>query len=470
MKPAILVVDDEEDNRLALQTILADWGYEVEVAADGQDALKKASVCRPALVITDLVMPDMDGMGLMGLLQNELPRTPVIILTGFATVDGAVAAMRQGAYDYLTKPVDLDRLRILVEKALDKGRDLQEIVTLRRRLKHVWGLGRLIGQSKPMQEVHRLIEMAAATPAPVLIYGETGTGKELVAHTLHELSSRSSGPFLAVNCAAMPETLLESEIFGHERGAFTDARDRREGCFELAHGGTLLLDEVSEMHPGTQAKFLRVLQDGSFRRLGGKSEIRVDVRVVAATNKEPLAALQAGTFREDLYYRLNVFSIALPALRHRAEDIPLIVAGFLEEFNVKYDRHVKGIDDDATKILMGHTWPGNVRELRNVVERAVIQCKKDVLTPVHFPAFAKKRLESAGDDDESLTVPIGMPLREVEKRFVLRTLASERNNKTRAANRLEITAKTLHNMLHRWGLLDAHAGVFRGDNSREHVS
>jgi DNA-binding NtrC family response regulator len=469
MKPAILVVDDEEDGRLALQTILTNWGYEVEVAGDGQEAVKKASLCRPALVITDLVMPDLDGMGLMGVLQSELPRVPVIILTGFATVDGAVAAMRQGAYDYLTKPVDMDRLRILVEKALDKGKDLQEIVALRRRLKNVWGVGRLIGQSKPMQEVHRLIELAAGTPAPVLIYGETGTGKELVAHTLHELSGRSSGPFLAVNCAAMPETLLESEIFGHERGAFTDARDRREGCFELAHGGTLLLDEVSEMRPSTQAKFLRVLQEGSLRRLGGKSEIRVDVRVVAATNREPQASLQAGTFREDLYYRLNVFTIGLPSLRQRIDDIPLLVTGFIEEFNAKYDRHVKGTDDDAMKILMGHGWPGNVRELRNVVERAVIQCKRDVLTPAHFPAFARKRVEAGAGDDESLTVPIGMPLREVEKRFVLKTLVSERNNKTRAASRLEITAKTLHNMLHRWGLLDAHSGAFRGDASRERV-
>src|SRR5215468_7259736 len=286
MRPVILVVDDEEDNRIALQSILSSWGYEVEVAAEGQEALEKASERRPALVITDLVMPDVDGMGLMSALQRDLPQVPVIILTGFATVDSAVAAMREGAYDYLTKPVDMDRLRILVEKALDKAQALQE--------------------------VHRLIDLAAGTPAPVLIHGETGTGKELVARTLHELSPRAKAPFVAVNCAAMPETLLESEIFGHERGAFTDARDRREGCFELAHGGTLFLDEVGEMQPGTQAKFLRVLEEGSFRRLGGRSEIRVDVRVIAATNKDPLAAMKDGSFREDLYYRLNVFSLPIP--------------------------------------------------------------------------------------------------------------------------------------------------------------
>src|SRR5215472_3070179 len=433
MRPVILVVDDEEDNRIALQTILTSWGYEVEGAAEGQEALKKASVSRPALVITDLVMPDVDGMGLMSALQRELPRVPVIILTGFATVDSAVAAMREGAYDYLTKPVDMDRLRVLLEKALDKARALQEIAVLRRRLKDVWGLGRLIGQSKPMQEVHRLIELAAATPAPVRIHGETGTGKELVARTLHELSARSKGPFVAVNCAAMPETLLESEIFGHERGAFTDARDRREGCFELANGGTLFLDEIAEMQPGTQAKFLRVLQEGTLRRLGGKNEIRVDVRAIAATNKEPVAALRAGTFREDLYYRLNVFSIGLPPLRERLEDIPLLVTGFIEEFNAKYDRHVKAADDATIEMLMAHSWPGNVRELRNVLERALIGSHDDVLTPAGLPTFSRTSVKSHPivEGGESLTVPIGLPLREVEKKFVLRTLASENNNKTR---------------------------------------
>jgi DNA-binding NtrC family response regulator len=316
-------------------------------------------------------------------------------------------------------------------------------------------MGRLIGRSAPMREVHRLIEQAAATAAPVLIHGETGTGKELVARTLHELSARAGRPFVAVNCAAMPETLLESEIFGHERGAFTDARDRREGCFELAHGGTLLLDEVAEMAPGTQAKFLRVLEEGSFRRLGGKSEIKVDVRVVAATNKDPIAAMKDGTFREDLYYRLNVFSLAVPPLRQRVEDIPLIVTGFIEEFNGKYDKRITGADDATLKILMANPWPGNVRELRNVVERAFIACEGDVLTPRYLPSISPVAATTAAwsGDPDALTVPIGLPLREVEKQFVLRTLAAENNNKTRAADRLAISTKTLHNMLQRWGLL-----------------
>jgi DNA-binding NtrC family response regulator len=307
-----------------------------------------------------------------------------------------------------------------------------------------------------MQEVHRLIEQAAATPAPVLVHGETGTGKELVARTLHELSARADGPFVAVNCAAMPETLLESEIFGHERGAFTDARDRREGCFELAHGGTLLLDEVAEMQPGTQAKFLRVLEEGAFRRLGGKTEIKVDVRVVAATNKDPVAAVRDGAFREDLYYRLNVFSLAVPPLRHRVEDIPLLVTGFFEEFNRKYDKRVASVDDAALEILMSHAWPGNVRELRNVVERAFIACEGDVIVPRLPLGISPPPVVAAPIDPDTLTIAIGLPLREVEKQFVLRTLAAEHNNKTRAADRLEISTKTLHNMLQRWGLLHPH--------------
>ncbi|HUM17362.1 MAG TPA: sigma-54 dependent transcriptional regulator [Candidatus Nitrosotalea sp.] len=453
-KPHILIVDDEEDSRAALEKVLGTWGYATDVASEAREALRKATTVRPSLVITDLVMPDIDGLSLLESLQQELPRVPVIILTGRASVDTAVGAMRKGAYDYLTKPVDLDRVRLLIEKALDRARTLDEITILRRRVREVWGLGRLIGRSAPMQEVHRFIEQAAATPAPVLIHGETGTGKELVARTLHELSARAHGPFVAVNCAAMPETLLESEIFGHERGAFTDARDRREGCFELAHGGTLLLDEVAEMQPGIQVKFLRVLQEGSFRRLGGKSEIKVDVRVVAATNKDPIAAIRDGALREDFYYRLNVFSLSVPPLRQRIEDIPLIVTGLVEEFNGKYDRRILGVDDAALKILMSHAWPGNVRELRNVVERAFIACEGDVITAKVLPAISLATVSTAWSGNaDALTVPMGLPLRDVAKQFVLRTLAAENNNKTHAADRLDISVKTLHNMLRRWGLL-----------------
>jgi DNA-binding NtrC family response regulator len=447
-KPQILIVDDEEDSRVALETLLGAWGYATDVASQGREALERAPSLRPSIVITDLMMPDVDGLTLLSALQQEMPRVPVIILTGRATVDTAVAAMRQGAYDYLTKPVDLDRLRLLIEKALDRARTLDEITILRRRVKEVWGLGRLIGRSAPMQEVHRLIEQAAATPAPVLIHGETGTGKELVARTLHDLSARAGGPFVAVNCAAMPETLLESEIFGHERGAFTDARDRREGCFELAHGGTLLLDEVAEMHPGIQAKFLRVLEEGSFRRLGGKAEIKVDVRVVAATNKDPVTAMKDGAFREDLYYRLNVFTLAVPPLRQRIEDIPLIVTGFIEEFNAKYDKRITGADDATLKILMANSWPGNVRELRNTVERVVIMHPGVKVSANDLPPQGKEEPPAA-----SFRFPSFKEATEAYHReFIQRKLEEAEGNVSRAAELMGVDRSHLYRRMRALGI------------------
>jgi transcriptional regulator with PAS, ATPase and Fis domain len=300
-----------------------------------------------------------------------------------------------------------------------------------------------------MQEVYRLIDLAAPTTAPVLISGESGTGKELAARRLHELSPRSKGPFVAVNCSAIPETLLESEIFGHEKGAFTGALERRAGCFELAHGGTLLLDEIAEMTPSTQAKFLRILQDGVVRRLGGKTELAVDVRVLAATNKDPVKAMKDGTFREDLYYRLNVVSILLPPLRERREDIPLLIQAFVEEFNGKYARQIRSVDEAAQQILMAHPWPGNVRELRNTIERAVITCETDLIAPRHLPpGFAAGRRDEAASE---VTLPLGTSVEEAEKVLILKTLASVGNNKARAAEILKISLKTLHNKLHRYG-------------------
>ncbi|MFB3818751.1 MAG: sigma-54-dependent transcriptional regulator [Candidatus Methylomirabilales bacterium] len=445
----ILIADDEEASRRGLRELLASWGYEVQEAADGQEALERAASFLPAVVVTDLVMPRLDGLGLLKALQAELPFAIVIMLTGHATIETAVAAMKQGGYDYLTKPVDVPRLRILIEKALEKGEALREVALLRRRLQAVWGSGNLVGRSRAMQEVYRLIDLAAPTTAPVLITGESGTGKELVARSLHQLS-QSKGPFVAVNCSAIPETLLESEIFGHERGAFTGATERRPGCFELAHGGTLFLDEIAEMGMAIQAKFLRILQDGAVRRLGGKAELKVDVRVLAATNKDPLQAIKDGTFREDLYYRLNVIHIPLPPLRERREDIPLLVQAFLEDFNKKYDKQVRSVDEATQRILSEHAWPGNVRELRNAVERAVILCDEDLIAPHHLPpGFTAPPAPEAPTN--SVLFPLGTTVEEAEKQLILKTLASVGHNKAKAASILGISIKTLHNKLHRYG-------------------
>jgi DNA-binding NtrC family response regulator/signal transduction histidine kinase/HAMP domain-containing protein len=381
----ILVVDDEPASRKGLQELLTVWGYDVSAAGDGQEALERAAARVPDLVIADLVMPGIDGLELLSRLKRDFPTTAVVFLTGQGSIETAVQAIKDGAYDYLTKPVDPTRLQILLDRALERSETAREVQLLRRQLRQRGAFGRLLGSSRGMMEVMRQVEVSAPTDATLFIAGESGTGKELVARTVHELSPRRRGPFVAVNCAAIPETLLESEIFGHERGSFTGAVERRQGCFELADGGTLFLDEVAEMQPGTQAKFLRVLQEGQFRRLGAKAEIRVNVRVVAATNKEPVKALQDGTLREDLYYRLNVFAIALPPLRDRLEDLSDLAQAFVEEFNDRHGRNVRGVDETALDVLRRHRWPGNVRELRNVIERAVIICSGDLVRAEHLP-------------------------------------------------------------------------------------
>ena len=447
----ILIVDDEEPARQGLTALLARWGYDVDEAGDGQEALAKASAGLPAVVVSDLVMPKMDGLELLRALKTDVPFASVILLTGQGSIDTAVTAMKEGAYDYLTKPVDVARLRLLIPKAAERGEALREVALLRRKLSQVWGLGRLVGTSAGMQEVYRLIEVAAPTTAPVLISGESGTGKELVARTLHDLSPRAKGPFVAVNCAAIPETLLESEIFGHEKGAFTGALERRPGCFELAHEGTIFLDEIAEMNPGTQAKFLRILQDGAVRRLGGRTEIRVDVRVLAATNKDPVKAIQEGTFREDLYYRLNVVSLALPPLRERRDDIPALVQAFIEEFNTRYDKQIRSLDETVLNGLIAQSWPGNVRELRNTLERAIIVCEGDTILPKHIPPPPSLRVAEPADGPDAVSFRVGTSLEDAEKALILKTLAANGNNKTRAADVLGISLKTLHNKLKTYG-------------------
>ena len=453
MKHRILIADDDESGRGGLAALLAMWGYEVQEAVDGKDALERAPGFRPHVVVADMVMPVIDGNGLLKPLAAAVPEAAVILLTAHGSIETAVSAMREGAYDYMTKPVDPRRLRVLVEKAVEKVQVNREVTVLRRQLKETRGLGPLLGVSPGMQEIYRLIELAAPSPAPVLILGETGTGKELVARTIHELSQRAKGPFVAVNCSAIPETLLESELFGHEKGAFTGAMARRPGYFELADGGTIFLDEIAEMSSNLQAKYLRVLQDSQVRRIGGHDEVAVDVRVVCATNKDVVKAVQEGALREDLYYRVNVLTIPLPPLRRRPEDIPLLAGAFMTEFNDKYERQVRGIDQAALKLLRDHAWPGNVRELRNVIERAVVSCEDGLITADCLPIAP---LGAAPTERANVVVlPVGTTLDDGEKQLILRTLQSVNNNKTRAAEILGTTPKTLHNKARRWRELQA---------------
>src|SRR6266540_462963 len=450
MKYRILIADDDEAARAGLADLLSSWGYEVEQAIDGKDALEKAPEFGPAVVIADLVMPALDGVALLKPLSEVYPNAVVILLTGHATVETAVSAMREGAYDYLTKPVDPRRLRVLLDKAVERGAVQREVTLLRRQLRESRGFGPILGASPPMQEIYRLIELAGASSAPVLLTGETGTGKELVARTIHQMSERGKGPFVAVNCSAIPETLMESELFGHEKGAFTGAHERKAGFFELADGGTIFLDEITEMSPALQVKYLRILQDGLVRRIGGKNEIKVDVRIIAATNRDAAQAVKDKVLREDLYYRINVLAIALPPLRRRVEDIPLLVESFIGEFNGKYDRQVKSMDETAMMRLRDHAWPGNVRELRNIIERAVVGCSEELITPTFLPlgiAPAERR-----DQGDSVLLPLGTTLEQGERELILRTLESVKNNKTRAAVILGTTPKTLHNKTRRWRL------------------
>jgi DNA-binding NtrC family response regulator len=448
MPKRVLVVDDEAASRRGLQALLEKQGYRVEVAATGAEALEKARSFRPAVVIADLVMPGMDGLELLRSLQEETPFAMTILLTGKGSIETAVQAMKAGAYDYLTKPVDLGRLSFLLERALDRARIGREVALLRRQIGTV-DRPVLLGRSAAIKAVLQQIEQAAPSTAPVLILGESGTGKELVARTLHALSPRARAPFVGVNCAAIAESLLESEVFGHEKGAFTGAVERRIGCFEMADGGTLLLDEVAEMHPAVQAKFLRVLEEQTFRRIGGKTEIQVDVRVVAATNQGPEAAVREGKLRADLFYRLNVFPITLPPLRERPEDVPLLAESFLTDSVATVGRTVRAISPEALDLLQRYAWPGNVRELRNVIARATLLADGETIELSHLPETIRGP-QTASGSVPTLTIPLGVTVEEAEKALILKSLELAGNNKTKAAGILGISVKTLHNKLVRY--------------------
>jgi DNA-binding NtrC family response regulator len=449
----ILVVDDDLRERQSVSAMVTALGYALETAEDGQEALEKLSAMPVDVIITDLMMPRLDGFGLLRSLLDRGDLTPAIVLTGFGSIDKAISIVHDlGALWFLEKPAPQAALATLLERAIRYKALLTETQRLQRQLSQQGLFGDLVGKTAPMRHVFSLIEQVAPSSAPVLITGESGTGKERVAAAIHRLSTRAAGPFVAVNCAALPENLIESELFGHERGAFTGALGRRSGCFEHAHGGTLLLDEIAEMPIAMQAKLLRVLEDSKVRRLGGKFEISVDVRVLAATNRPVAEALEKKLMREDLFYRLNVFHIDIPPLRQRKDDIPLMIQALIRDLNEKHNTRVTDLHSEVLGRLISHSWPGNVRELRNVLERAVILAREGTVMPSHLPptfhVFAEQPMTVAGTDERpSLMIEAGRPLREVEKAYIQLTLKQTKNNKRRAAELLGMSVRTLHSRL-----------------------
>jgi DNA-binding NtrC family response regulator len=456
-KDRILIVEDEDNARKGYEQMLQRWGYEVVGVGSAEDALARFNNFQPDTLIADVELPGMNGLDLLKQLGEELHDVPAIIITGKGSEERAVAAVESGAYWYIEKPLKPPVLRALLDRALKSAHDRQNLVVLQRQLRDAGRLGELVGGSKAMQEVMRVIEMSAPSSASVLITGETGSGKEIVARTLHKLSPRATGPFVAINCSAIPETLMESEIFGHERGAFTGAAERRIGCFELADGGTLLLDEIGEMPAPTQAKLLRVLEDRKVRRLGSKTETPVDVRVLAATNKDPEQSVANGGLRQDLYFRLNVFHIHLPPLREHKEDIPLLAEHILRDINAKHSKNVRGIGAEVLDIFMSHTWPGNIRELRNVLERAAIMSEKDLISRSSLPGEFGKLASKSPSDLSGIKFPIGTTVDAMERELIVQTLQATGNNKTRAAELLGVSLKTLHNKLKEYGSEKAEA-------------
>jgi DNA-binding NtrC family response regulator len=446
-KGRILIADDDFDSVAQLCEYLRSWDFEIAVERDGLAALRRAEDFHPLVVITDLSIPRLDGFALLKQIRTRYPDVVVIVLTAPGSVESAVRAIQdEGVYHYFEKPIDMRKLRLVIERAVEYGYARRENEALRRQLQDRGAFGELVGTSEAMRQIYALIEQVAPSSASVLITGESGTGKEMVARTIHSLSPRRNAPFIAINCSAIPETLMESELFGHERGAFTGAIAKRQGCFELADSGTLLLDEIAEMPPLLQAKLLRVLEERKVRRLGGSQEIPVDVRVLAATNKDPVEAVRAGTLREDLLYRLNVITISLPPLRERKEDIPLLAQHLVTQLAAKHNRPARFLSQAAIEALQAYNWPGNVRELRNTIERAVIICSGEQIERHHVAPYPVDQRARSREED-TITLPIGTPLEEVERQMILRTLQKCAGNKTRTAELLQISLKTLHNKL-----------------------
>jgi two-component system response regulator HydG len=454
-KSSVLVVDDDSAHRTMLRTLISGWGYTVSEADDGAAAIENVKAASYDLVLMDVRMVKVSGLEALEKIKSYNPAIPVIIMTAYSSVETAVEALKQGAHDYLTKPLDFDKLRLILERAMEHTRLKEENRILRESLGRQFDSQNIIGKSPAMIKLLETVAQVAPSEATVLISGESGTGKELIAGAIHFNSLRKDGPFVKINCAAITETLLESELFGHEKGAFTGADRRKEGRFSQAHGGTLFLDEVSEMSLTMQVKLLRALQEREFNRVGGETTIQVDVRVIAATNKNLLEQINTGAFREDLYYRLNVVELAVPSLTERKEDIPLLAQHFLEMFATKNQKEIKGFTPRAMHHLIRYDWPGNVRELMNAVERGVVLARTPYLDEADF-LFLKDALLS-GDEDQAepanLAIEGDAPLGEIEKTAILKTLEAAGGNKSEAARRLGITRKTLHKKLKAYGVM-----------------
>jgi DNA-binding NtrC family response regulator len=508
MAQKIIIIDDDILTRISTADLIKSWGYEVETAASFHEGLKLLHDAVPDVAIIDLRLPDGDGMELLGVVRDQHPDVDAIILTGHASIDSAIEAIKKGAENYLEKPSDPNRLFVTLKKIAEKKDMRSEIATLRRQLQKMGAFGGLIGKSTAMQKLYTLIERVAGSDVPVFVTGESGAGKELVAQTIHGLSKRRRERFVAINCGAVPPTLIENELFGHERGAFTGADQRQPGYFEMADGGSIFLDEITEMPPDLQVKLLRVLEQNKFRRIGGRQEVEIDVRVISATNRDPFKALEEHKLREDLYYRLNVFPIHVPPLRERLDDIPLLASYFLEILNEKEGKHITSFQSAVLQALQHYPWPGNVRELRNVVNRAYILASSDTITVECLPEAFKSPATTPGDpkprsgptvaipaespsrshpvpaDDlggyvtiatpparttpissaesaemksveetpTTLTIPVGTTIDEVEKLLIIRTLELQQGNKPKTAEILGISLKTLYNKLERYEL------------------
>ncbi|MGM0431808.1 MAG: sigma-54-dependent transcriptional regulator [Spirochaetota bacterium] len=438
----ILIVDDEKNIRTGLGKALSIEGYRTSSAEDGEQAWNMINSSDVDLVISDLKMPKLSGEELLKKITSAYPTLPVIILTGHGTIESAVNAMRDGAFDFVTKPINLDRLTLLIKRALSNRELYKKHEALKKevdQLKRQTDYGAIIGKSPKMRKMMEKIKQVAGTRASVLITGESGVGKELVADAIHELSPRSDGPYVKVHCAALSESLLESELFGHEKGAFTGAVSQKRGRFELADKGTILLDEIGEINASLQIKILRVLQERSFERVGGEKTLHVDTRIISATNKDLQAEIRAGNFREDLFYRLNVVNIDVPPLRERKEDILLLMTSFLREFNEENNKQIEGFTSQAQSILYRYSWPGNIRELRNCIESAVVLSNGPLIDADDLPASVR-----SGITDDHVSIPLGVTMNDAEREIIKATLAYCKGNKSKAAEVLGIGRKTLH--------------------------